>query len=140
LKKYPQGLKIKAEDQRMTDSRTNQVLESLKASPFRSRFRLNQKDLLYVRDKGLETIRRHAFDFITSRIADPFPKNDGKQTPMRGHPAFIAQHATATCCRNCLQKWHGIKKGRQLTNKEIEYIVEAIMTWIEGQTEKDLKF
>jgi len=128
------------EDRWMTDSRVNQVLKSLKASSFRSKFRLNQNDLLYIRDKGFETIRRHAFDFIRSRIADPFPKNDGKQTPMRGHPAFIAQHATATCCRNCLQKWHGIKKGQQLTNEEIEYIVEAIMTWIEGQAEKDLIF
>lgn len=124
----------------MMHGEISQVLESLKKSSFRSGFKLNQKELLYIRDKGIETIRRHIFDFITSRIADRFPKNDGKQTPMRGHPAFIAQHATAACCRSCLQKWHGIKKGRQLTNKEIEYIVEAIMTWIEGQTEKDLKF
>ncbi len=27
------------------------------------------------------------------------PRNDGKQTPFRGHPVFTAQHATATCCR-----------------------------------------
>ena len=115
-------------------NRVSNVLESLGKSEFRARFKLTEKDLLYIRDKGIDTIRRHASDFVTSRIADPFPKNDGKQTPMRGHPAFIAQHATATCCRGCLQKWHGIKKGRALTEAEIGYVVDVMMTWIEGQT------
>lgn len=55
---------------------------------------------------------------------------------MRGHPVFIAQHATATCCRKCLQKWHGIKKGKALNEKEVEFIVELIMGWIEKQLDK----
>jgi exodeoxyribonuclease V alpha subunit len=64
------------------------------------------------------------------RIAPQYPKNDGKQTPMRGHPVFIAQHATATCCRGCIQKWHGIKKGKALSDMEIQFLVEVIMRWI----------
>jgi hypothetical protein len=83
--------------------------------------------------RGLAVIRNHALDFITTRIAPSFPKNDGRQTPMKGHPVFVAQHATATCCRSCIQKWHGITKGRALTNEEREGIVELIMEWIEGQ-------
>ncbi len=113
--------------------RINQVLDMLGKSAFRSGFKLDEKDLLYIREKGNDTIRRHAFDFVTSRISDRFPKNDGKQTPMRGHPAFKAQHATATCCRGCLQKWHGIRKGKALTEEEIEFVVNVIMTWIERQ-------
>ena len=113
--------------------RINRVLESLKRSSFRSRFKLTDEGLKYVDDKGLETIRSHAFDFITSRVAPESPKNDGRQTPMRGHPVFIAQHATATCCRGCIQKWHGIKKGVELTNHEVNFIVDLIMGWIEEQ-------
>ena len=85
----------------------------------------------------LELLKRsskdHAFDFINLRIAPQFPKNDGKQTPMKGHPVFIAQHATATCCRGCLQKWHRIQKGRALSDNEAEFIVSLIMGWIEKQ-------
>ena len=108
-------------------------LFSLKKSKFRSKFKLTPKDRNYTATRGLETIRDHAFDFVVSRIAPDFPKNDGKQTPMRGHPVFIAQHATATCCRRCLQKWHGIEKGRTLTAAEVDYVVALIMGWIEGQ-------
>ena len=113
--------------------RINMALESLKRSSFRSMFKLTDEGLKYVNDKGLETIRSHAIDFITSRVAHKFPKNDGKQTPMRGHPVFIAQHATATCCRGCIQKWHGIKKGVELTDHEVNFIVDLIMEWIEEQ-------
>ena len=115
----------------MTD-RTSQTLESLKKSKFRSKFTLSVKDRQYIHDKGIDTIRQHAHDFIKARIAPQNPKNDGKQTPMKGHPVFVAQHATATCCRGCIQKWHGIKKGKKLSDHEVQFIVELIMRWVEG--------
>ena len=108
-------------------------LFSLEKSKFRSKFKLSQKEWDYISAKRLDTIKNHAFDFVNSRVAPDFPKNDGKQTPMRGHPVFIAQHATATCCRGCIQKWHGIEKGRALTVAEIDYVVALIMGWIERQ-------
>jgi len=102
---------------------TNQIAKALtflKNSKFRSQFKLTDKDSLYIQTKGIDTIRSHAFDFITTRLDSAFPKDDGKQTPMKGHPAvFIAQHATATCSRGCLWKWHRIGKGRALTDDEI---------------------
>ena len=110
-----------------------QTLASLKRSKFRSKFKLTEKDRQYIRDKGINTIRQHAIDFIFARIDPQFPKNDGKQTPMRGHPVFIAQHATATCCRGCIQKWYRIKKRKELSDQEIQFLVELIMRWIEGQ-------
>jgi hypothetical protein len=112
-------------------------LTSLKQSKFRSRFKLSQKDRDYIATKGLETIKEHAFQFINSRVAPDFPKNDGKQTPMRGHPVFIAQHATATCCRGCISKWHGIEKGRALSEKEVQLIVALILAWIDDQIDKN---
>jgi hypothetical protein len=110
----------------------SQTLESLKKSKFRSKFKLTENDRQYIRDKGIDTIRQHAVDFISARIAPQYPKNDGKQTPMKGHPVFIAQHATATCCRGCIQKWYGIKKGKVLSDHQIQFLVELIMRWIHG--------
>jgi exodeoxyribonuclease V alpha subunit len=114
----------------MMNDRIIQSLISLKKSSFRSNFNLTEKDRQYIKNKGIEIIKKHACDFINSRIAQPIPKNDGKQTPMRGHPVFIAQHATATCCRGCISKWHGIVKGRALNEPEIDYVVALIMGWI----------
>ena len=61
------------------------------------------------------------------------PKNDGKQTPFNGHPVFVAQHATATCCRTCLARWHEISAGRQLETDEQKYIVRVIEIWIQRE-------
>ena len=113
----------------------DRALEWLKRSSFRSKFKLTGRDLKYIQHKGFKIIEGHAFDFINSRVAPQFPKNDGKQTPMKGHPVFIAQHATATCCRDCLQKWHKLQKGRALSDNEVEFIVNLIMKWIENQTD-----
>lgn len=112
------------------------LFQRLAQSKFRSSFSLKANDRAYVAEKGIETIRTHAQDFIRTRLAPAFPKNDGKQTPMRGHPVFIAQHATATCCRGCLEKWYGIPKGRQLSEAEQKMVVEVIMKWIGQQAGK----
>ena len=108
----------------------DQVFERLAGSPFRRRFRLGPRERAYLEAKGLETILAHGRDFIEQRLAPAEPANDGKQTPMRGHPVFIAQHATATCCRSCLAKWHGIAAGRPLTEPEKDRVLAAIERWI----------
>jgi exodeoxyribonuclease V alpha subunit len=102
----------------------------LAKSEFRSSFKLKAKDLEYIKKKGLDEIRKHAEEFIKFRLAPANPKNDGKQTPFKNHPVFIAQHATATCCRGCLEKWHGIAKNKALNDEEIRYIIDIIMEWI----------
>ena len=109
------------------------ILDRLTKSKFRSRFKLRAKELEYIKDKGLDTIHSHARDFIRDRVAPSEPVNDGKQTPMRGHPVFIAQHATATCCRGCIEKWHKFPQHRELTKSEQEYLVSVIMEWINRQ-------
>jgi exodeoxyribonuclease V alpha subunit len=104
-------------------------------SRFRSSFTLKPKDLGYINKKGLDEIRKHAEEFIRERLAPASPKNDGRQTPFRGHPVFIAQHATATCCRGCLEKWHQIPKNQALNDEEIRYIIDIIMSWIRDEAE-----
>lgn len=111
----------------------DEALEKLKKSAFRARFHLYPKDISYINEKGMETIRRHCADFVASRLAPAVIPNDGKQTPMRGHPVFIAQHACACCCRGCLEKWYRVPKGRALSANEQERIVRLLMAWIERE-------
>ena len=105
-------------------------LDVLIGQPFRARFRLRGRELATVELRGYPEIRRHATDLIANRLAPAAPDKDGRQTPYRGHPVFVAQHATATCCRGCLQKWHGIAKGAELTAAEQAYVVDVICRWI----------
>lgn len=110
-----------------------EVLSRLRGSAFRSRIHLKEKELVYLRRKGMDEVLKHAAEFIEERLAAASPVNDGKQTPWHNHPVFVAQHATATCCRGCLQKWHRIPKGKALTTEEQQYIVEVIGGWLSQQ-------
>ncbi len=107
------------------------TMERLSHSTFRSKFVLCDKDRAYARSKGKTTIDRHACELLHSRVGAANPVKDGKQTPWRGHPVFTAQHATATCCRGCIEKWHHIPRGRELTDEEIRRLADLIMAWIE---------
>ena len=118
-----------------------QLFERLDNSKFRSSFHLKQKDIDYINEKGLERIRQHAEDFISKREAPAYIANDGKQTPMRGHPVFIAQHATATCCRECIRKWHKMQPGKELSQVQQKYLVDVIMTWIQKKSKgRNIKY
>lgn len=110
-----------------------EALEKLSKSKFRSRFKLDKNDLKYINEKGLDTIRSHAVDFVRLRLSPAVIPNDGKQTPMRGHPVFKAQHGTACCCRKCLKKWYNVPENKQLTEIHQEKIVNLIMAWINKQ-------
>lgn len=109
------------------------VFAALARSAFRRRFALGVREGKYLGEKGVETVLTQAHDMIGRRLAPPAPPNDGKQTPMRGHPVFIAQHATATCCRSCLAKWHAIPAGRALHAVERQHVVDAIERWLRAQ-------
>lgn len=108
----------------------DQALDKLKRSKFRSSFHLTRKEQAYLEDKGMEVMRRHAEDFVRQKLAPADPINDGKQTPMHGHPVFKAMHATACCCRGCLNKWYKVPFHRELTEDEQNRIVNFLMAWI----------
>ena len=111
----------------------DELFAALSRSRFRASFKLNPKDLAYLESKGLPLVLQHAADFVEKRLAPAHPDNDGKQTPFRGHPVFTAQHATATCCRGCLAKWHNIPNGVDLTPDQKAHVVSAIKRWLTNQ-------
>lgn len=111
----------------------DEALAKLQKSKFRSGFHLDERNVKYIDEKGLDVIRSHAADFVAKRLAPAEILNDGKQTPMRGHPVFVAQHACACCCRGCLNKWYRVPQGRALTESEQRRIVKLFMAWIEKE-------
>lgn len=113
------------------------IFARLARSRFRSRFRLGARERAYADAKGREVIAAHARDFVADRLAPASPRNDGRQTPMRGHPVFIAQHATACCCRSCLATWHGLAPGRELSPEEQAAIVALLVRWIDREMGHD---
>lgn len=118
-------------------STINETLLKLKKSDFRARFHLSQKDKAYIAEKGMDIIRKHAEEFVRTRLAPAHLPNDGKQTPMRGHPVFVAQHACACCCRGCLKKWYRVQQGKELTKSQQEKIVNLVMYWIKQEIENN---
>ena len=129
------GLDYKPSRLPKNSAEMDQLFARLAKSKFRSRFTLSPAMKQYVQEKGRDTLRRHAQEFIRTRLAPAQPKNDGKQTPMKGHPVFLAQHATGCCCRGCLEKWYGIPKGRPLTQQEQDVVVEILLEWIRRKME-----
>lgn len=109
------------------------LFAALGRSEFRSRFRLGPKERAYLHEKTLPVILEHGRQFVADRLAPAQPEKDGRQTPLRGHPVFVAQHATATCCRGCLAKWHYIDPGKPLSDEQIEYVLDVIERWLQEQ-------
>ncbi len=110
----------------------DKLLLSLSKTKFRGSFKLNNKMIQYVKDKGLDKIKQDTYDIVNKRLKVKL-SNDGKQTPMRQvHPTFIAQHATGTCCRGCLSRIHHMDENKELSDKEIDYVVEVIIRWIKN--------
>ena len=107
---------------------------NLAKSPFRRRFRLGRQEQRYLEQKGFNAVLAEAADFVSKRLAAASPPNDGKQTPFKGHPLFIAQHATATCCRGCLAKWHGIQKGHEMQPAELAHAAAVIERWLRKES------
>lgn len=118
------------------DDLIDRRLATITRQPFRARFQLRGRELAYTRERGLETVAEHAADLIGKRLAPAAPYKDTKQTPYKGHPVFVAQHATATCCRKCLQRWHEIPRGRELTGDEQAYVVQVICRYLERELEQ----
>lgn len=112
----------------------DELFQALERSSFRRGFHLDRKEQGYLRDKGLSLVLEHARGFVASRLSPAVIVNDGKQTPFHGHPVFVAQHATACCCRGCLEKWHRIPHGRALDPAEEEYIIAVLERWLKRFT------
>ena len=111
----------------------DELFTALSSSRFRRRFALGAREAAYLESRGIDTIREHAERFVAERLAPAEPKNDGRQTPWRNHPVFVAQHATGTCCRGCLERWHGLRRHVALNAVEQAYVVRVIEHWLRRQ-------
>ena len=115
----------------------DEALKKLEHSKFRSSFHLTKKEREYLKEKGMDVMESHARDFVRTKLSAADPVNDGKQTPMKGHPVFKAMHATACCCRGCMNKWYKVPLHQELSEVQQEKIVHLLMAWIKRQEEKD---
>ena len=115
----------------------DEALKKLEHSKFRSSFHLTKKEREYLKEKGMDVMESHARDFVRTKLSAADPVNDGKQTPMKGHPVFKAMHATACCCRGCMNKWYKVPFHQELNETQQEKIVHLLMAWIKRQEEKD---
>jgi len=108
----------------------DEVFVALRESAFRRRFHLGATEHRYLATHGLDEVLVQAEELIARRLAPAAPPNDGRQTPWRGHPVFVAQHATATCCRGCLAKWHDIPRGSALTDEQTAHVIATLERWL----------
>ena len=109
------------------------IFAALSTSVFRRRFHLAPSERAYLQAHGLDAVLVQAEDLIARRLAPARPLNDGKQTPFRGHPVFVAQHATATCCRGCLEKWHDVPRGAELTDEQQAHVIAVLERWLRAE-------
>jgi hypothetical protein len=111
----------------------DEIFSALRESAFRRRFHLAAPERRYLAIHGLDEVLVQAEELIARRLAPAAPPNEGRQTPWRGHPVFVAQHATATCCRGCLAKWHDIPPGAALTDEQSAHVIAALERWLRAE-------
>lgn len=111
------------------------IPERLRTDSFRRRFVLKGRELAHLQTWGIEKIMKDAAELLRRRVAPALPANDGRQTPWRNHPVFVAQHATATCCRGCIEKFYGIERGHELTADEMQVLLTSIRVWLSQYVE-----
>jgi hypothetical protein len=92
---------------------------------------IDEEALAHARKKGAVALRADAHKRVRQALGKAKPFRDGTQTPFRGRAVYYAQHATATCCRKCVEEWHGIPRGQALTEAEIAYLAELIVLYFD---------
>lgn len=111
------------------------TIKSLKQEFFRRRYwarNIDEELIISVYKKSISEVEKEVEKRIRRYINKRFKENpyDGRQTPLDGSIIFYAQHATGTCCKKCIEEWHGIKRNDLLTDKQIKYLVKLIMVYI----------
>lgn len=120
------------------DGRWLTLRARVRKSDFRSKFLLGDKEIKYLYDKGLEIVRNNAFDIFRNHLAATHDEIVVHHTPLMDHPVFKAQQATATCCRECIAKWHGISTLNELSGDELSYLVDIALIWLCDNIDDDV--
>jgi hypothetical protein len=109
---------------------------ALKYELFRHHFwhvEIDLRAVNHARRKGKRGLQAAAEQRMRKAVGPAEPPFDGRQTPREGsgNVIYYAQHATASCCRKCIAEWHGIPRGRELTEDEIAYLTTLAMLYID---------
>ena len=97
---------------------------------------IDERAVAHARRKGRVKLREAVRNRLDRYLASAEPVRDGRQTPFSGNAIFYAQHATACCCRTCLEYWHNIPKGRPLTESELKYCEALIELFLQQRLPK----
>jgi Domain of unknown function (DUF4186) len=80
-----------------------------------------------------ELIKRNVRRSVGPPASELF--RDGTQTPMpsseNARIFHYGQHATATCCRKCLEYWHGIAAEVPLSTNDLEYMNGLVWRYVD---------
>jgi len=114
------------------------TFQALKYETIRHHFwhvALDEKAVKYARRDGLKQLRDDSESRVRKSLGPEASRifRDGTQTPKTGKALFYAQHATATCCRKCVEYWHGIPRDRALSDEEIGYLAALVFRYIEDR-------
>ena len=119
--------------------RLQKLFERLSKSRFRNSFHIDAANYKQLQ-LGIHLVLPGTREIVQKKIGAVFPKKDGSQTPFRAsHPAFVAMHHVSACCRSCLETWHFIKKGKELSDTQLDYITRVIGRWFEQEMERFMK-
>jgi len=95
---------------------------------------LNQRAINYALRKGRKGLRARIEKELRDKVGKSKNFREGRQTKKQGNSIIpYAQHGTATCCRKCIEYWHGIEQGIELSDEDIAYFVELIMYFVENR-------
>lgn len=110
------------------------TFDALKHETIRHHFFHREVDdgaLRHAQRKGRIALKEAARTRLEKYLAPAEPARDGRQTPLEGNTIYYAQHATATCCRTCLEYWHAIPKGRALSKTELNYCTTLVNLFLD---------
>lgn len=110
------------------------TFEALKNELIRHHFwhqTIDQRAMNHALRKGRLQLNEAARQRIEKSIATAGNPRDGRQTPFEGNSLFYGQHATATCCRTCVEYWHGIPKSHDLSDDEIDYLHALLVRFLD---------
>ncbi len=116
---------------KISDSDWRKLLEKVAKCDYRAEIDLGAEDIEYINSRGFDMMIKHAQDFVERRLGPARPRNEGKQTPLKGHPLFLAQHATGSDSRRALSEYHGIAEGKELSRQQIDYVTDVVLRWLE---------
>jgi hypothetical protein len=110
------------------------VFEQLRHELIRHHFwhlPFDDKAINHARRKGRRQLHEAARRRLETSVGKAGMAFDGRQTPREGNTICYAQHATASCCRTCIEYWHDIPKDRDLTADELSYLSTLVIAYLD---------